>query len=137
LDTIIQAGQKGMAITSVPVRTNPYLRPSRLVKSIPSYVQRSFFTILRIFAIYKPLRFFLILGSIPFLVGFILGLRWLVLFFGGSPRAHVPSLILASILILMGFQLWIFGLIADLIAANRKLLEDIQFRIRRLDLDAR
>jgi len=137
LDMIIQAGQKGMAITSVPVRTNPYLRPSRLVKDIPSYIQRSFFTILRIFAIYNPLRFFLILGSIPFLCGFILGLRWLVLFLAGTPRTHVPSLIMVSILVLIGFQLWIFGLVADLIAANRKLLEDIQLRIRRLDLDAR
>jgi glycosyltransferase involved in cell wall biosynthesis len=137
LDMIIQAGQRGMAITSVPIRTNRQLRPSRLFKSIPSYVRRSFFTILRIFAIYKPLRFFLIVGTIPFAGGFLLGLRWLVLFFEGSVRAHVPSLILASILILIGFQLWIFGLIADLIAANRKLLEDIQFRIRRLDLDAR
>jgi glycosyltransferase involved in cell wall biosynthesis len=137
LDMIIQAGQRGMAITSVSVRTNPYLRPSRLIKSIPSYLQRSFFTILRIFAIYKPLRFFMILGSIPFAIGFLLGLRWLALFLVGSPRTHVPSLIMASILILIGFQLWIFGLIADLIAANRKLLEDIQFRIRRLDYDAR
>jgi len=137
LDMIIQAGQRGMAITSVSVRANPYLRPSRLIKSISSYLQRSFFTILRIFAIYKPLRFFMILGSIPFAVGFLLGLRWLALFLVGSPRTHVPSLIMASILILIGFQLWIFGLIADLIAANRKLLEDIQFRIRRLDYDAR
>jgi len=137
LDMIIQAGQRGIAITSVPVRTNPYLRPSRLVKSIPSYIQRSLFAILRIFVIYKPLRFFLILGSIPAAIGFLLGLRWLALFLAGTPRTHVPSLIMASILILMGFQLWIFGLVADLIAANRKLLEDIQFRIRRLDLDER
>ena len=137
LDMIIQAGQRGMAITSVPVRINPYLRPSRLIKSIPSYVQRSFFSILRIFAIYNPLRFFMLLGSIPFALGFIIGLRWLVLFLGGTSRTHVPSLIMASILILMGFQLWIFGLIADLTAANRRILEDIQLRIRRLDLDDR
>jgi glycosyltransferase involved in cell wall biosynthesis len=137
LDMIIQAGQKGITIASVPVRTNPYLRPSRLVRSIPSYVQRSFFTVLRIFAIYQPLRFFGILGSIPFAMGIILGFRWLVLFLMGTPRTHVPSLIMASILTLIGFQLWIFGFIADLIAANRKLLEDIQLRIRRRDFDAR
>jgi hypothetical protein len=137
LDMIIQAGQRGMAITSVPVRINPYLRPSRLIKSIPSYVQRSFFTILRIFAIYNPLRFFILLGSIPFALGFLIGLRWLVLFLGGTSRTHIPSLIMASILILMGFQLWIFGLIADLTAANRRILEDIQLRIRRSDLDDR
>jgi glycosyltransferase involved in cell wall biosynthesis len=137
LDMIIQAGQRGMAVTSVPVRTNPFLRPSRLVRSILSYVQRSLFAILRIFAIYQPLKFFLILGSIPFGCGLILVLRWLVLFLAGTHRTHVPSLIAASILILIGFQLWILGLVADLVAANRKLLEDIQFRTRRLDFDAR
>ncbi len=136
LETIIQAGQKGMAITSVPIRTNGYLRPSRLVKSIPAYIQRSILTILRIFMIYKPLRFFMMLGSIPFTMGFVLGLRWLVLFFSGTQRAHVPSLILVAILILIGFQLWMFGLVADLMAANRKLMEDLQLRLRRLDVDS-
>lgn len=131
LEMIIQAGQKGMAITSVPIRTNRDLRPSRLVKSIPLYIQRSLFTILRIFLTYKPLRFFLILGSFPFSLGFLLGIRWIVLYFLGTPKAHVPSLILAAILLLMGFQLWIFGLIADLMAVNRLMLEDIQLRIRR------
>ena len=136
LEMIIQAGQKGMAMTSVPVGINSLLRPSRLVKSIRSYVRRSLFTILRIFVVYQPLRFFVILGSIPFAFGFVLGLRWLVLFLGGTPRTHLPSLILASILILIGFQLWIFGLVADLLAVNRKLLEEIQLRVRRTELDA-
>jgi glycosyltransferase involved in cell wall biosynthesis len=137
LETIIQAGQKGMVITSVPIRTNRYLRPSRLVKSIPSYVQRSLLTILRIFMTYKPLRFFAILGSIPFTVGVLIGIRWLVLFFSGSPKTHIPSLILSAILILIGFQLWMFGLVADLLAVNRKLLEDVQLRLRRLEVDSR
>ncbi|GAB4275945.1 MAG: glycosyltransferase family 2 protein [Oscillatoriaceae cyanobacterium] len=136
LETIIQAGQKGMAITSVPIRTNGYLRPSRLVKSIPIYIQRSIFTIFRIFMTYKPLRFFLILGSIPFSIGFLLGVRWLIFFLGGSERTRIPSLILASILMLMGFQLWILGLVADIMAVNRKLLEEIQLRLRRAELDA-
>ncbi|MBD1938497.1 glycosyltransferase family 2 protein [Microcoleus sp. FACHB-68] len=133
LETIIQAGQKGMAITSVPVRTNGVLRSSRLVKSIPSYVLRSLFTILRIFMVYKPLRFFLFLGSVPFSMGVTLGIRWLIYFFAGTERTRIPSLILASILILMGFQLWILGLVADLLAANRKLMEEIQLRLRRKD----
>ncbi|MBD2041740.1 glycosyltransferase family 2 protein [Microcoleus sp. FACHB-672] len=133
LETIIQAGQKGMAITSVPVRTNGVLRSSRLVKSIPSYVVRSLFTILRIFMVYKPLRFFLFLGSVPFSMGVTLGIRWLIYFFAGTERTRIPSLILASILILMGFQLWILGLVADLLAANRKLMEEIQLRLRRRD----
>lgn len=136
LEMIIQAGQKGMAITSVPVKTNQVLRPSRLVKNILSYVQRSIFIILRIFMVYQPLRFFLILGSIPFTLGFLLGLRWLFLFLGGTTRTHLPSLILASILIAIGFQLWIFGLVADLLAVNRKLLEEIQLRVRRSQLDS-
>ena len=131
LETIIQAGQKGMTIISVPIRTNAYLRPSRLIKSIPLYIQRSIFTIIRIFITYKPLRFFTILGSIPFTLGLILCLRWLILYWTGTSRAHVPSLVFAAILILLGFQLFIFGLIADLMSVNRKLLEDIQLKLRR------
>lgn len=131
LETIIQAGQKGMTIISVPIRTNGYLRPSRLVKSIPLYIQRSILTIIRIFMTYKPLKFFTILGAIPFSFGFILCVRWLILYLIGTTRSHVPSLVLATILILIGFQLFIFGLIADLMSVNRKLLEDIQLKIRR------
>lgn len=136
LEMIIQAGQKGMSITSVPIRINKYLRPSRLVKSIPAYVQRSLFTILRIFMTYKPLRFFTILGSIPFTLGVILGIRWIFLFLEGTPRTHVPSLILTAILIIIGVQLWILGLVADLMAVNRKMLEDIQLRLRRSEIES-
>ena len=138
LETIIQAGQKGMAVASVPIRTNGYLRPSRLVKSIASYVQRSLFTILRIFITYRPLSFFTILGAIPFSLGFLLSVRWVWLFlteFEQTGRSHVPSLIFSAILILIGVQCWIFGLIADLMSANRKLLEDIQLRLRRSEIE--
>lgn len=135
LETIVQAGRKGMAITSVPIRTNGDLRPSRLVKNIPTYIQRSVFTLFRIFMTYKPLRFFLILGSFPFSIGFALGVRWLFFFFSGTDRTRIPSLILAAILILMGFQLWILGLVADLMAVNRQLLEDIQLRTRRAEYE--
>ena len=137
LETIIQAGQKGMAITAVPIRTNGYLRPSRLVKSISSYIQRSIFTIVRIFIVYNPLRFFTLLGSIPFFLGTLLCVRWLVLFFLDTTRSHVPSLVVAAVLILIGFQLWIFGLVADLLAVNRQLLEDIQLRLRRADIEGK
>ncbi|HXG93437.1 MAG TPA: glycosyltransferase family 2 protein [Blastocatellia bacterium] len=136
LETIIQAGQNGLVVRSVPVRTNPDLRPSRLIKGTRSYLQRSLFTILRIFMTYKPLRFFMILGSIPFAIGFLLGVRWLVLYASGTPRTHVPSLILASLLMLIGVQLWIFGLVADLLAVNRKMLEEIQLRVRRAEFDS-
>ncbi|NBD18003.1 MAG: glycosyltransferase [Cyanobacteria bacterium] len=131
LETIIQAGQKGMAILSVPVRVNHDLRPSRLVKSTPTYVLRSMTTILRIFMLYKPLRFFLIVGSVPFSLGFLLGVRWLFFFIMGTERTRIPSLILTAILILIGVQLWVFGLIADLLAANRRLIEDIQVNLRK------
>lgn len=136
LETIIQAGQKGIPITSVPIRTNKYLRPSRLVKSISTYVQRSLFTILRIFMTYQPLRFFTILGSIPFSIGFMLGVRWLILFLNGTTRTRIPSLILAAILIIIGVQLWLFGLVADLMAVNRKMLEEIQLRMRRATIES-
>jgi glycosyltransferase involved in cell wall biosynthesis len=135
LETIIQAGRRGMAIAHVPIRTNGYLRPSRLVKSISSYVQRSLIAIVRIFVTYQPLQFFMTLGSIPFGLGTLLCLRWLVLFLMGTSRAHVPSLVAAAVLILIGFQLWMFGLIADVMSVNRKMLEDIQLRLRRSELN--
>ncbi|MDY6782645.1 MAG: glycosyltransferase family 2 protein [Cyanobacteriota bacterium] len=135
LETIIEAGQKGMAITSVPIQTNGYLRPSRLVKSIPRYIQRSILTIIRIFMTYKPLKFFTILGSIPLTLGTIIGVRWLVYLILGTERTRLPSLILSAILILTGVQLLVFGLIADLMAVNRKLMEDIQLRLRRADIN--
>lgn len=141
LETIIQAGQKGMAITSVPIRVNYVdgkpLRPSKLMKGIWSYIQRSIFTIFRIFMTYRPLQFFLTLGSVPLSLGLLLCLRWLWLFLVlGSVKPRVPSLILAAVLILVGFQLWMFGLIADLLAVNRKLLEDIQLRMRKAEFRA-
>ncbi|MGL6281858.1 MAG: glycosyltransferase family 2 protein [Microcoleaceae cyanobacterium] len=133
LETIIQAGQKGIAITSVPIRTNSILRPSRLVKSNFSYVVRSLFTILRIFIVYKPLRFFVWLGSLPFGLGIITLMRWLLFFLEGYDKPRIPTLILGTILILVGFQLWIFGLVADLLSVNRKVMEEVQFRLRRQD----
>jgi len=135
LETIIQAGQKGMVVASVPIRTNGYLRPSRLVKSIPAYVRRSILTIFRIFLTYRPLRFFGLLGTVPFVFGFGLGVRWIIFLLMGTERTRIPSLILAAILLLMGFQLWILGLVAELMAVNRHLLEEIQLRLRRQEFD--
>ena len=134
LETIIQSGRQGIRLTSVPVRTNPELRPSRLVKSIASYVNRSIITIFRIFMIYQPMKFFMLLGSVPFSIGFALGVRWLYLLYADIGNTHVPSLVLAAILLIMGFQILILGFIADLLAVNRKLLEDIQLRERRVRL---
>jgi glycosyltransferase involved in cell wall biosynthesis len=128
LETIIQAGQKNMSIISVPIRVNPDLRPSRLVKSIPGYLRRSIPTILRIFVIYRPFRFFGTLGFILFGTGFLVGLRFLWYYLSGDGTGHIQSLVLASILLVTGFQTLLVALLADLLAANRKLLEDLRSR---------
>ena len=133
LETVIQAGQKNIAITSVSIRTNPPLRPSRLMKSTSSYVMHSIWAILRIFMSYSPLRFFIALGSVPFVLGLVLMARWLFIHLSGTPKTHVPSLVVAAVLLLSGVQLVIVGLVADLLSVNRKLLEDIQLRMRRLE----
>lgn len=129
LETIIQAGQKNMAIVSVPVRTNEDLRPSRLVKSIRSYVQRSLFTIVRIFMTYRPMRFFGIPAAISFALGFLLGFRFLILYLTGNGSGHIQSVILAALLLGAGLFLAVIALVADLIAVNRMLLEDIRTRL--------
>ncbi len=131
LETIIQAGQKNMAITSVPIRVNKESRPSRLVKSIPSYVCRSLFTIIRIFVIYRPFRFFGMVGMLFLCAGLLLGFRFVYLFCIGEGRGHIQSVILAGILLGMGFQTFLVAFVADLQAANRKLLEDIRFRLNK------
>jgi len=133
LETIIQAGQKNMAITSVPIRVNADLRPSRLLKSIPSYIKRSVITIVRIFVIYRPFRFFGTIGAIFFSAGFLVGLRFLWFYVHGNGNGHIQSLILAGLLLGIGFQTFLIAFVADLQAANRKLLEDIRFRTRRQD----
>ena len=130
LETIIQAGQKNMAITSVPIRVNGDLRPSRLVKSIPSYIKQSIFTILRIFVIYRPFRFFGSIGGIMFGCGALIGFRFLLQYIQGDGDGHVQSLILASALLIMGFQTLLIAFIADLLSANRKLMEEVRYRVR-------
>jgi glycosyltransferase involved in cell wall biosynthesis len=132
LETIIQAGQKNMAIVSVPVRVNEDLRPSRLVKSIPGYMKKSVSTIVRIFVVYRPFRFFASIGLFLFSAGFVIGLRFLYYFSQGSGEGHVQSLILASILLGIGFQTMLVAFLADLLAVNRRLMEDVQFRLRKI-----
>jgi glycosyltransferase involved in cell wall biosynthesis len=131
LETIIQAGQKDMAITSVPVTVNEDLRPSRLFKSTRTYIQRSIGTIIRIFVVYRPFRFFATIGVVLFGLGTIIGLRFLVLLMMGDGGGNVQSLILAAILIIMGFQSILTAFVADLLSANRKLGEDIRVTLRR------
>jgi glycosyltransferase involved in cell wall biosynthesis len=133
IETIIQAGQKGMTITSVPIRTNGDLRPSRLVKSIPSYIRRSLLTILRIFVTYRPFQFFAAQGVVVFSAGFLIGLRFLYYFATGDGNGRVQSLILAALLMGIGFSLGVVGLLADLIAVNRQLLEKLDWRMHMLE----
>lgn len=132
LETIIQAGQSNMAVLSVPVRVNEDLRPSRLVKSIPDYLKQSIITIVRIFAIYRPFRFFAAIGTITMLAGMLVGLRFLWFFLDGQGEGHVQSLILAALLIGMGFQTLLVAFVADLLAANRKILENLRFKVSNL-----
>lgn len=134
LETIIQAGREKIAMTSVPIRTNEELRKSRLFKSMFGYVKKSMGTIIRAFIMYKPLRFFTILGLIPFLCGIGIGIRFLVYYFQGVGNGHIQSLILAAVLLLIGWQTIIIGLQADIIAANRKILQDIQYRVKKLEI---
>jgi len=131
LETIVQAGRSSWAITSVPIRTNGELRKSRLFHSMGAYVKRSMITIIRAYLMYRPLTFFSAMGLIPFTAGFIIGLRFLIFWIKGQGIGHVQSLIFASTLMLLGFMTFIVGLQADVIANNRKILEDIQYRIRK------
>jgi hypothetical protein len=131
LETIIQAGQKNMAIIAVPIRVNADLRKSRLVKSNLAYVARSLCTIVRIFVIYRPFTFFGSLGAALFGIGFAIGLRFMWHYLGGAGAGHVQSLILAAALLVVGFQTVLVAFLADLLAANRKLLEDIRFSLKK------
>lgn len=135
-ETIIQAGQKNMVVVSVPVRVNEKgsQRPSRLFKSVPAYVARSLIAILRMVVVYRPFRFFLTLGLIFFLAGFIFGARYIYLWMTGEGGGHVQSVILAGVLIGVGFQMTLVAFIADLLGVNRKLLEEIQYRLRKQEL---
>lgn len=133
IETIIQAGQKGMAVMSVPISTNPDLRPSRLIKGLGRYIGRQVLTMVRVFVTYKPFRFFASIGTILFAAGFLLSLRFLYYFVSGGGAGHVQSLILAALLMGMGFFLLVVGLLADLLAVNRSLLEGLEWRLRKLE----
>lgn len=133
LEQIVQAGRTKIAITSVPIRTNAELRPSRLFSSMFGYIKKSMLTIIRAYMMYKPMRFFIGLGFIPFLMGFGLGVRYIVLLCMGLSQGNIQSLILCNMLILIGVMIWVVGLLADLLAANRKILQEVQQKVRDID----
>jgi len=136
LETIVQAGREKIAITSVPVHTNGELRPSRLFSSIWGYVKKSMLTIVRAYMMYKPLKSFTFLAAMPITVGMLIGFRFLYYMAVGKSGGHVQSLILACTLIIIGFLTLMIGLMADVIAANRKLLQDTQYHTRKTEYDA-
>ncbi len=133
LETIVQAGRNKMAVTSVPIRTNPDLRESRLSQSMFGYVKKSVLTIGRAYMMYRPWAVFTLIAAIFGIVGIALGIRYLVYFIMGQGSGHVQSLILASMLIIIAVLCEVIGMLADVIAGNRKLLQEIQFQLRKMD----
>lgn len=136
METIVQAGWEGLRVASVSIGVNPSTRESRLVKSIPQYIWRSGSTIVRSFALYKPFRFFFVVGLIPAVVSVVLLLRWLYLWlFTEDYASRLPSLVAAALFGIVAVQVWVFAFLADLLAANRRNLSDVRLWQRRADLD--
>lgn len=135
LETLIQAGSRKMAVEYVPVRTNPQTRPSRLMQNIPHYLANSITTILRAYTMYRPLRVFSAIGGLMILAGVFGGIRFIYFYFTEGGAGHVQSVILTAILLIVGFQVLLIGLVADLIGFNRKILEEVLFRLRKLEME--
>lgn len=130
LETIIQANAKGLVIKNIPIRVNKVERPSRLISNTFIYILRSVLTMIRMFVVYRPFRFFAIISAIFLILGLLTGGRFLYFYANGEGSGHVQSLILASILIITGVQTAVIAIASDLISINRKLLEDIQIRLK-------
>jgi glycosyltransferase involved in cell wall biosynthesis len=135
LESIIQAGKRRMAVAHVPVATNPRTRESRLFDSVFSYIKKSSATIVRIYASYEPLKIFSYIGLTIFGIGFLISLRFLYYYAMGSGMGKLQSLILSAVLMIVGFQVVLIGLVADLISGSRKVLEEVLFRVRLLELE--
>jgi len=134
IETIIQAGKSNIAITHVPVSTNEKLRESRLFTSIPKYLKRSAATIFRIYTMYEPLKTFSLLGGTIFGVGFLVSMRFVYYYLTSGGAGHIQSLILSAVLMLIGFQVIMIGFLADLIRGNRQLIQDTQYRVKKLEV---
>lgn len=135
LETIVQAGRNRIPITSVPVRTNPELRKSRLFHSMWGYVKKSILTIIRALMMYKPLYCFTVVAVVPSLIGVLVWVRFLIFYFTGNGGGHTQSLILACTLLIIGFVTFVIGMLADVISANRKILEDVQYHLKKQEYD--
>ena len=137
LESLIQAGAHRLAVQYVPIKVNTQTRRSRLMRSIPDYLMNSGTTILRAYTMYRPLRVFLLIGVVMILAGVLLGSRFTWFYLHGAGSGKVQSLMLTAILLIAGFQSCLIGLVADLIGFNRKILEEVLYRIRRLEIDRR
>ncbi|UCD98421.1 MAG: glycosyltransferase family 2 protein [Chloroflexota bacterium] len=135
LETLIQAGARRMVVKYVPVRTNEQVRPSRLMRNIPDYLANSSTIILRAYTMYRPLRVFIGISLVFLIAGLIGSGRFLYFYIIGQGAGHVQSLILSAVLLIVGFQIFLIGLVADLIGFNRQVLEEILYRTRRQELD--
>jgi glycosyltransferase involved in cell wall biosynthesis len=135
LESIIQAGKKRMAIAHVPIRSNARTRPSRLFDSVWVYIKQSMSTIVRIYTMYEPFKVFTTIGILTFAAGFAISARFLYFYLNNDGSGHVQSLLLAAVLMIVGFQVLLIGLVADVISANRKLLEDLLYRVRSIELN--
>jgi len=137
LETLIQAGASTrLAVAFVPVRVNANTRPSRLMRGIPHYIRNSGVTIVRAYAMYRPLRVFTIIGGLMIAAGILPGIRFIWFVISGEPKGHIQSLILAAILLIVGFQVLLIGLLADVLSFSRKILEETLYRVRRLEVAA-
>ena len=134
LESIIQAGKKRLAIAHVLIDTNPKTRESRLFKSVASYVKKSAATIIRVYAMYEPLKIFTYIGIVFFGAGFAISRRFLYFYLNDAGQGHLQSLILSAVLMIVGFQVLLIGLVADVISGNRKLIEDLVYRVRKMEL---
>jgi glycosyltransferase involved in cell wall biosynthesis len=134
LESLIQAGARRLAILYVPIKSNPQTRKSRLMRSIPDYLFNSGSIIIRTYTMYRPLRVFLLLGMALMIPGLALGGRFIYFYAQGQGAGHVQSLILTAILVIVGLQICLIGLLADLVGFNRKILEETLYRLRRLEL---
>jgi len=133
LETLIQAGAQHMKVEYAPIRTNAPRRPSRLMHHLPDYLSNSATTIVRAYALYRPLRVFVMAGALAIFAGLLLGLRFLYFYVIGQGDGHIQSLILTAVLLIIGFQTLLIGLVADLVGANRKITEELLYRVRRLE----
>ena len=133
LETLFLVGNHRIPITHIPIKINKPLRPSRLFSNLLTYLKKSSVTIVRIYTLYEPLRSFFYIGSFIFFIKLMAVLRFLYYYFSGSGTGHIQSLILSGALLTIGFQMWVLGILADLISINRRLSEEILYRMKRND----